>query len=204
MHVREALAKMPRIEEVYLYAHSVPAASVFALPLPHLRILRYDHELDYPLDVLADNPTLGNLTHLLCHPHAQRPEDLVAYIRLDQLRAVCRSPHLARLTHLQLRLTDFGDQGIEEIIQSGLLKRLRVLDLSLGCASDQGAALLAARPELKNLALLDLSANALTDEGIAALKATGVNVVAERQHGEHPDQMGVHGYLDYLGEGDME
>src|SRR5262249_33565001 len=135
----EVIARMPRLEELYLYAYDVPAAAVFAYPMPRLRILRVDDATEYPLGVLAGHPALGNLTHLLCHPHAQYPEDHVAYIRLDQLRAVCRSPHLRSLTHLQLRLTDFGDDGVEEVVASGALKRLRVLDLSNGCVTDRGA-----------------------------------------------------------------
>jgi hypothetical protein len=200
----EVIARMPRLEELYLYAHEVRAAAVFTYPMPGLRILRFDHAQKYPLDVLADNPALGNLTHLLCHPHAQLPEDPDADIRLDHLRAICRSPHLRSLAHLQLRLTDFGDDGVEEVVTSAVLKRLRVLDLSYGCVTDRGAAILAACPDLKNLAFLDLTMNALSEDGVAALKATGVNVETGRQHGEHPDQMEEGGYLDYLGEGDIE
>jgi uncharacterized protein (TIGR02996 family) len=202
--VHEVIARVPRLEELYLYAHDVQAGGVFAYPMPRLRILRFDHAREYPLDVLAKNLTLGNLTHLLCHPHAQWPEDRDAYIRLDQLRAICRSPNLRSLTHLQLRLTDFGDDGVEEVVASGVLKRLRVLDLSNGCVTDRGAAVLAACPDLKNLSFLNLTRNALSEGGIAALKATGVNVETGQQHDEHPDRMGENGYLDYLCDGDME
>jgi uncharacterized protein (TIGR02996 family) len=200
----ELVARMPRIEELYLRAYSVPAAEVFALPMPRLRVLLYDHADHYPLEVLAANPSLGNLTHLHCYPHAQRPDDPDAYIRLDQLRAICRSPHLGSLSQLHLLLTDFGDEGVEEVITSGLLARLRVLDLSLGCVTDRGAALLAARPELKNLELLNLASNALEKEGIALLEATGVLVSTHAQHGEHPSRLGPDGYLEYLSYGDME
>jgi uncharacterized protein (TIGR02996 family) len=198
------VARMPRIEELYLRAFDVPAKEVFALPMPRLRVLLYDHCSDYPLEVLAANPSPVGLTYLSCHPHAQRPGDPDAYIRLDQLRAVCRSPHLKSLTHLRLRLTDFGDEGIEELVASGLLERLRVLDLGLGCVTDRGAALLAARPELKNLELLDLSCNAIGPEGIALLDATGVLVGTDEQHGEHPSRLGENGRLEYLSYGDME
>jgi uncharacterized protein (TIGR02996 family) len=202
--VHEVIARMPRLEELNLYAHDVQAAAVFACPMPRLRILRFDHATEYPLKVLADNPALGNLTHLLCHPHAQWPRDHDAYIRLDQLRAVCRSPHLRSLTHLQLRLTDFGDDGVEEVVASGVLKRLRILDLSNGCVTDRGAAILAACPDLKNLTFLNLARNALSEDGVAALKATGVNVETGSQHDEHPDQLEEGDYLDYLCDGDME
>ena len=202
------LARTPRLEELYLYGYDAPAAAVFALPLPHLRVLRFENADEYPLDVLAANPTLDQLTHLLCHPHAQRAGDQEtgAYLRPGDLRAVCRSPHLSGLTHLRLRLTDFGDDGIDEIITSGLLRRLRWLDLKYGCVTDRGAAALAACPDLKNLAFLDLSWNALTETGIEALKATGVPVDTADQHDEHPDKLGrgEDDYLDYLGYGDIE
>jgi uncharacterized protein (TIGR02996 family) len=203
-NVLGAVRRMVNLEELYLYAHGVPAAELFALPMPRLRVLRYDHADEYPLHVLAENSSLGGLTHLLCHPHAQRPDDPDAYIRLDQLRAVCRSPHLRGLSHLRLRLTDFGDDGAEEIVRSGILKRLKVLDLSYGCLTDRGAATLAACPDLKHLEWLNLTMNALGDEGIALLNETGVRVTTDNQHGEHPDRMEEGGYLDYLGYGDME
>ncbi len=198
----QVVARMPLLEELYLYAHSVQGEKLLALSLPRLRILRFDHAEEYRLDVLGDNHSLGNLTHLLCHPHAQRGTDRDAYIRLDQLRAVCRSPHLRSLVHLQLRLTDFGDHGAAEIVSSGILKRLRILDLSYGCITDQGAAVLARCPDLLHLEHLDLTMNTLTEDGIAALQATGVRVTTDSQHDEHPDR--TDDYLEYLGYGDIE
>jgi uncharacterized protein (TIGR02996 family) len=198
------VARMPLLEELYLYAHSVWPEGLFDLPLPRLRILRFEHAQEYPLEILAENPSLGNLTHLLCHPHAQIPGDRNAYIRLDQLRAVCRSKHLKSLIHLQLRLTDFCDHGVEEIVSSGILKRLRVLDISYGCVTDQGAAVLAACADLTNLEHLDLAMNALTADGIAALEATGARVTTDQQHDEIPDPVEGAGYLEYLAYGDIE
>ncbi len=96
--------------------------------MPNLRVLQLYHGRNYPLDKLAKNASLTNLTHLLCHPHALDYDDK-PYISLAGLKAVCRSPHLKSLTHLRLRLTDFGNKGVEEIISSGILKRLKILDL---------------------------------------------------------------------------
>lgn len=84
------------------------------------------------------------------------------------------------------------------------MKQLTVLELCHGCMRDAGARRLAACPALKHLTLLNLDANALTDDGIAALEATGVPVKADQQHGEHPDTIGEHGYLEYLSNGDWE
>jgi uncharacterized protein (TIGR02996 family) len=198
--------QMPFVEEVELYAHHVDANKLFALPMPRLRSLTLYHSDSYPLDKLAANKTLTELTTIRCHPHALDfdKEEPGAYIRLRHLKAICRAAHLTKLTHLCLRLTDFGDDGIEEIVASGLLKRLRVLDLRGGCVSDDGAKVLAASPDLKNLQFLNLRSNALTAAGVAAIKATKVNADVTHQHtatsaddedGEMPE---------YLFDGDME
>jgi hypothetical protein len=83
-----------------------------------------------------------------------------------------------------------------------VLKRLKVLDLRYGRISDQGAATLAACPDLRKLESLDLTGNCMTAKGVAALKATGVNLRAERQweatDNEEDD------YQSYLFEGDIE
>ena len=196
--------QMPNLEELYLLAHRVDANKVFALPTPNLRVLQLYHSNKYPLDKLAANKTLTSLTTLLCHPHAVEFEDEErgAYIRLPHLRAVCRSPHLTSLTHLRLRLTDFGDRGAREIVESGILKRLKILDLSLGCMTDEGAELLAASPDLKNLEFLDLSRNALGPDGVKAIKSTRVKANVSAQHGETgPTDEEL---PEYLNEGDIE
>ena len=178
--------QMPNVEELYLLAHRVDANKIFPLPMPNLRILQLYHSHSYPLDRLAANKTLTNLTALLCHPHAPDFEEGEegAYIRQSHLRAICRSPHLKNLTRLQLLLTDFGDAGAKEIVESGILKRLKVLDLQGGCMTDTGASLLAACPDLKNLDFLNLSRNALRKAGEEAITATGVKANVSSQHGE--------------------
>src|SRR5262249_7929232 len=145
--------QMPKLEELYLLAHRVDANKIFPLPMPNLRVLQLYHSNSYPLDKLAANTSLTNLTAILCHPHAMEFDDEEggAYIRLAHLKAICRSPHLKSLTQLRLRLTDFGDKGADEIVASGILKRLKVLDLQGGSISDEGAKALAACPDLKNL-----------------------------------------------------
>jgi hypothetical protein len=123
------------------------------------------------------------------------------YMRMAQLRAVCRSTTLTKLTHLRLRMSDFGDKGCEEIVNSGILKRLKVLDLRNGCISDDGARTLAACPDFKNLELIDLDRNSLTAAGVTALEAAGVKVVAREQW--VPMANGFNA-ADYLYEGDGE
>jgi uncharacterized protein (TIGR02996 family) len=201
------LKQMPHVEQIYLLAHGVDAAKIFAMPMPRLRLLHYYHGKRYPLDKLAANPSLTNLTTLLCHPHGLEfdDEESGAYIRLAHLRAICRSPHLNALTNLRLRLTDFGDKGANELVESGLLKRLKVLDLQGGCITDKGAKLLADCPDLKNLSFLNLRSNALTDAGVKALTATGVKADVSSQHsatsGEFAEGEEV---PEYLFDGDIE
>jgi uncharacterized protein (TIGR02996 family) len=196
--------QMPNLEELYLLAHRVDANKVFALPLPRLRVLQLYHSTSYPLDKLAANKSLTNLAELYCHPHAVEFDDDVngAYIRLPHLRAVCRSPHLQNLTRLALRLTDFGDAGAKELVESGVLKRLKVLDLQGGNITDDGARLLAACPDLKNLEYLNLRSNALTAAGVRALKAAGVKADTAGQH--DPAAVGEDELPEYLFEGDIE
>jgi uncharacterized protein (TIGR02996 family) len=195
----EFVRQMPRLEELYLFAHRVNMNKIAALPLPHLRVLQVYHSYDPALKKLADNRSLGRLTRLLIHPHALRRGDR-PYIRLDGLRAVVRSPHLMSLTQLGLRLADFGDEGCEEIVRSGILRRLKVLDLRHGRVSDAGARALAACPDAGNLAFLDLSRNELTTEGIAALKSAAIWVVAGYQHG--PSAVPARDDTSFLVEGD--
>jgi uncharacterized protein (TIGR02996 family) len=198
--------QMPNLEELYLLAHRVDANKLFALPMPNLRVLQLYHSHAYPLDKLAANNALTNLTTLLCHPHGMEwdDEEEGAYIRLTHLRAICRSPHLKCLTNLRLRLTDFGDKGAREIVDSGILQRLKVLDLRGGCISDEGAKVFAGCPDLKNLEFLNLNRNALTKTGEKAIKATGVKADVSAQHGQAAGEMGSGEMPEYLFEGDIE
>jgi hypothetical protein len=199
--------QMPNLEEVYLLAHRVDAHKIFALPLPNLRILQLYHSNDYSLDRLAANKSLTNLTTLLCHPHAieyDHAQEEGAYIRLAHLRAICRSPHLKSLTNLRLRLTDFGDKGAREIVESGILKRLKVLDLQGGCITNEGARLLAGCPDLKNLEFLNLSRNSLTKVGQEAIKATKVKTDVSRMEDHDSGEFGDGEIPEYLFDGDIE
>jgi uncharacterized protein (TIGR02996 family) len=195
-HVPELIARMPCLEELRLYSQGVNLDKLFGLKnLSHLRVLHLFHMYSFPLEKLAGNPAFANLEELLCHPHGQHEDE--RSIRLPHLRALLRSPHLKKLTRLRLRLAEFGDEGVAEIVRSGALKRLTVLDLRLGHITDKGARALAACPDVKNLKRLNLISNALTGAGVAALSAAGVpQLEVERQHGP--------GDGDWLFEGDGE
>jgi hypothetical protein len=134
--------------------------------LSSLRILQIYDWTHYPLELVADNASLGSLTHLLLHP----PSFIAPCIDLSGVRAVLNSRHLRSLTHLQLHRSDIGDVGCTEIVTSGILKRLKVLDLRHGEITDAGAHILAECPDLRRLELLDIERNALTQTGIDALR----------------------------------
>jgi hypothetical protein len=93
-------------------------------------------------------------------------------------------------------MTNFDTEDYSRIVGTGILRRLKVLDLGYGNMTDAGARILAASPDLRHLETLLVSRNALTDRGIAALRETGVNLVADDQHGD--------GDTDYLYEVDAE
>lgn len=190
----DLVKQMPKLEELYLFAHRVDVKKIFKMDLPHLRIVQIYHSYDSHLDVLAKNASMKNLTHILIHPHALEYGS-ESYTQLKDLRAVLRSPHLSSLTHLRLRCSTVGDKGCEEIVKSGILKRLKHLDLRHGCIKDAGARALAECPDLKNLQTLDLSRNMLTAEGIAAIQATGVSVDLVHQYA--PAEPGEDGEYDY-------
>jgi uncharacterized protein (TIGR02996 family) len=193
-------ADLPRLEELHLYANGTDPTPLFALPtLTSLRVLRMYHLQErHPLEVLAENPALARLTHLLLHPHGYAHPG-AAFLDLTGVRALVRSPHLRSLTHLQIRLCDMGDAGCAEIVASGILKRLKVLDLRHGRITDAGARTLAACPDLRNLERLELRRNGLTRAGVAALEATGVAVRADAQ--QTAAELAHH---EYLYDGDFE
>ncbi|HEY7423024.1 MAG TPA: TIGR02996 domain-containing protein [Gemmataceae bacterium] len=194
----DSVAKLPRIEELYLFMRTYDAVGLFALSnLQNLRVLQVDQMVTpYPLGVLADNPALSNLTHLLLYPGVtQRP-----LIDLAGIRAVIQSPYLQSLTHLQLRRSDLGDVGCTEIVTSGILKRLKALDLRRGEITDAGARILADCPDLQRLEHLDIDRNGLTQAGIDALR----RVLGDRLRADYQQTAEELAQRRYLYEGDWE
>jgi hypothetical protein len=189
--------RMRRLEELYLLAHDLNTAELFALPnLTNLRVLQVYHDREvYSLEALATNPALRNLTTLRLHPGHSYPDEGSSLPR-DQVRALLYSPHLPALTHVHLHASDLGDGGCKDIVDSGILKRLKVLDLRHGCVTDVGARILAGCPDIKRLELLSLEDNELTDEGRALLRGLGIPVRCQHQHEA--------GSGAYLFSGDME
>lgn len=206
----DLIERMPRLEVLQLNCKRFDIEGLFRTKkLPRLSYLQIYHfgrwhrpeeyRYEYPLDLLAKNKNLPNLTHIIFHPHHIQGSDGISYLPLDQVRLLLRSNHFPKLTHLQLRLSNMGKDGCRALVESKVLRRLKWLDLRHGCVNDYGAKVLAACPDVRNLGHLDLSRNALTAKGIAALKATGVPLRAEAQ--QTPEELADH---QYLREGDFE
>jgi uncharacterized protein (TIGR02996 family) len=203
---RSFYENMPHLEELHLYNGEEP----FDAALPHLRQLTAHHGRSYPLQELAANTSMGNLTHLALWPRSldnEYPEVAAvenedggrARISRSGAVALFRSPHLTKLQHLQLRNSDLGDEGLRVLIEVGLLKRLRTLDLLGGCITDAGVEALADCSDLRNLEALNLSRNMLTRKGIRALRALDVPLTADDQYGSDALDTGR-----YLCSGDCE
>lgn len=192
------LERMPHLEEYHDGARGVCIHWLFARPMPHLRKLTlYCGWEVYPLEKLAANSSLKNLSHLCCWPRGQWNDgDGTPYLRREGIEAVVRSPHLRSLQHLQLCLTELGDGGMRMLVESGILGRLKTLDLHGGTVTDAGARILAACPEIRRLEWLKLSQNYLTTEGISALRAAGVTLHADQQFGDADRAQSPHVHLN--------
>lgn len=185
----------PRLEELQLYVRNLPALTlVEQRHLTALRRLTYWHDHHYPLHRLAANPNFANLELLSCFPHTYDPREdrriqgteRGSYLPLDEVAPLFRSPHLGKLTHLALRESNMGDDGVRVLVESGMLARLRVLDLSHGAITDSGADLLARHG--RHLEALNLSDNALTPASVRALREANVPVTADDQHAAGDDR----------------
>jgi hypothetical protein len=195
--VHKLLKGLPRLERLVIGAHEVDTAAVFRAKMPELRSLSILHMDEYPIELLAKNASLGKLESIEFQPHAMEEDE--PYIDLNDLKAICRSKHLKSLRYLHLHCTGFGDEGIAEIIQSGMLKRLETLKLISGQTTDAGADLLAAA-DLGSLQNLDLRSNYLSSAAAKKLKALKINVNVDGQH--KIEELAE--WAPHLYEGDME
>ena len=198
-NAHELVAQTPRLEVLILEAHEVDTEALFQLQMPHLTALTVSHLTEYPVALLANNRSLKHLESIEFRPHAFESEDDEAYLVLDDLRAICRSDNLASLKHLHLQCSDFGDEGIDEIIQSGILQRLETLKLPSGATTDAGAERLAAA-DLGGLKRLDLTGNYLTDQTIQRLREKQVSLSCDAQN----DRASLGNERMHLYDGDME
>lgn len=196
--VERLLKKMPRLETLILEAHEVNSEAVFNLKMPHLKSLTVNHLNSYPTKVLAANKSLTNLESIWFYPHGLDYGD-EPYLQLEDLKAICRSENLKSLRHLALYACTSGNEGIEELVDSGMLGRLKTLDMRWGAVTDEGAERLAAA-DLSGLESLTLSQNYMTAAGVRVLAETGVNLAAGEQNQGNPSDEDA----EYLYMGDPE
>lgn len=191
------LAGVRRLEELHLLAHNLDLRELLALPnFTSLRTLVIYHERGvYPLDVLADNPAFSSLETLRLHPG--HTDDADSYLPFDEVAALFHSPHLQSLKHLHLHASGMGDEGCEELVDSGILERLETLDLSFGRITDAGVNTLLGSPHIGRLNVLSLANNQISDEGIDQLLALGIPEFRHSGQGEEGED-------SYLYSGDME
>jgi uncharacterized protein (TIGR02996 family) len=87
----------------------------------------------------------------------------------DVLAALCRSPQLTELRHLDLGINYMGPSGVEVLTSEQTKFRLRVLHLDNNSLGDRGAEILAAWPGLATVEILELSSNGIGPRGTRAL-----------------------------------
>jgi uncharacterized protein (TIGR02996 family) len=152
---------------------------VFQHATPRLRELTVETFARIPVGVLGYCKQLARLRRLRLDNSIPHPDPGFPRVRTnppDEVAILFRAGHLGRLRHLTLRLREFGDGGVDELIRSGLIARLRGLDLCRCDITDDGALALAACPDVPRLEYLHLDHNHLSGAGIDALAAVGVTV----------------------------
>jgi uncharacterized protein (TIGR02996 family) len=97
----------------------------------------------------------------------------VRYVRLTSsgkiVRKVAGSPHLARLTALDLINNRIGDNGVKTLLGSPHLGALKLLHVGFNSLTDFGARTLALQPRLPQLVTLNLYGNEIGPRGTGAL-----------------------------------
>lgn len=192
LDVSQVVANAPRLEVLKLEHGLTDMAELFRAPIPKLRSLTVAHRADYPITELANNPTATHLESIEFRPMAIRDNEHDAYIGLADMRAICQSKYLTNLKHLNLRCTDFGDEGIEELLRSRLIDQLQTLWLSSGATTDHGVERLVSEGT-GSIRRIDLSGNYLTANAIRTLRETGIAVTGDCQH--RPDAVQEHLHL---------
>lgn len=148
---------MPRLQELGVSARTQSeAGEIFKLKLPELRKLNMDAGYQYPLDVLGKNRSLQKLEEISIEPHMLEPGDAESYV--SGFAEFCRSEHLSSLRSLTLTAAEFGDKGVEQLVQAPFFPQLRTLRLFSGTITAAGLEVLADQ-DLSHLESLDLTQN---------------------------------------------
>jgi len=196
--IHQVVKNAPRLETLHLESHDVSAKLLFKTKMPNLKYLAVFHIHEHPMSLLGKNDSLTSLETLALCPHAVE-YDAEPYIRLPELKAITRSKYLKNLKSLTLSGTDFGDPGIEELIESGMLMQLENLNLNYGAVTDVGAERLIDLKDFGNLKNLDLSGNYISAKVAKLLKKLNPKIkVSEQLTGDPNDEK------EHLFYGDIE
>lgn len=206
-HVVGLIQNMPRLEHLVVIVQvRLNTQSLCAFQYPStLKNLQLGGNVELAVEKLVKNSTLSSLETLRLEPDYtyQDPED-PARLDLDDLTAICHSPHLQNVKHLSLWRSSVGDAGIEELISSGMLERLESLDLCYGCVTDAGALRLAEVMNPAKLTSLCLNANAIDELGGQALLEILPETKLNDQHDVEDDSWRLGEYAQYEDEYDDE
>jgi uncharacterized protein (TIGR02996 family) len=114
-------------------------------------------------------PALARLPHLAGVEALEFSDPWDNLVRADGMAALAASPHLRRLTSLNLSRNDIADAGAAALAGAPWLAGLRALNLVENGLSDAGAEALAVSPRVSGLHSLELGRNGITDRGLGAL-----------------------------------
>jgi uncharacterized protein (TIGR02996 family) len=92
-----------------------------------------------------------------------------SFLSLSGVQAIARSPHLARIYHLDLTCVPLRMEEMRELCEASIALSLRKLTLTVTSISDACATILAQSPALAGLVTLDLAGNQLRGPGVQAL-----------------------------------
>jgi uncharacterized protein (TIGR02996 family) len=187
--VAELVRHTRRLRHLTLRATYLPAAELFALPLPELRLLAVGSLESVPWNVLGRNTSLSGLERVWLSSVFEPGADVILTqeAEVHSLTAFLTAPQFGRLTDLTLRVTNRADSVCHALVGSGVLKRLKRLDLRQCNITDEGAVALAGCRDLANLERLDIGQNRLTGTGVDALLSVGIPVQYDQQWGEYPE-----------------
>jgi uncharacterized protein (TIGR02996 family) len=114
-------------------------------------------------------PALARLPYLAGVEALEFSDPWDNLVRADGMAALAASPHLGRLTSLNLSRNDIADAGAAALAGAPWLAGVRTLNLVENGLSDAGAEALATSPRVAGLASLDLGRNGITERGLRAL-----------------------------------
>lgn len=195
--IHDFVRALPRLESLDVRTGAFSDQDqLLTLPLPQLREVALHETTGDLLTLLAENETLTNLESIDFFPHVPEEQD-ESYLNLPGLTALCQASHLRQLKHISLWGSDFGNEGLELLLNSSLHTQLETLDLTYGAITDECIGCLE-QADLNGLKQLNLTGNYLSNQGIETIRGLGVQLVAGAQLTGNPDD------LQHLYFGDME